>query len=161
MADLAEDDLIVELTKAVVAQTAPQELPILPATARAFFKDPDAASRPGKQRDDMLGFGVDSLTLITPTVLAVATAVVRFLVDEVAKSVKAEGAGVIRAMVHRLFRRDETEDSENLPAKPELSREQLAEIRQLAFEKASELRLPPDQAGMLADSMVGSLVLAA
>src|SRR5437764_11081368 len=104
MPEAGEEDLIVELTSAVLSRTAPEELPILAATARAYLKDPSAGAKAGKQRDEMLGFGIDSLSIITPAVLAVATPVVRFLIDEVSKNLKSDSAAVIRTVVQRLFR---------------------------------------------------------
>ena len=42
-------------------------------------------------------------------------------------------------------------------ATPALSGEELARVRALALEKAEQLRLPPDKAGLLADAIVGGL----
>jgi hypothetical protein len=63
-------------------------------------------------------------------------------------------------MVGRLLR-SSTPDTDDAPGPvPGLTRDQLSAVRRLALEKANELRIPPEQAQLLADSMVGSLVLA-
>ncbi len=149
-----EDDLVVDVARTVVAQAAPHELPIFRATAAAYLKDPDGLEK--GQKDEMLGFGVDSLVAITPCVLAVSRAVVEFVVGEVSKALKNQGASVIQRVVRRVFGKTETADG------PEygLSSDQLGRVRAVALEKAAALNVPDAQARLLADSMVGSLVSA-
>ena len=43
---------------------------------------------------------------------------------------------------------------------PPLSQSQLTQIRKLAYEKAMQFKLAEEQAALLADSMVGNLVVA-
>jgi len=45
-------------------------------------------------------------------------------------------------------------------ATPDLTEEQLEQVRALALEKAQQLKLAPDKAELLADSLVGSLATA-
>ena len=72
----ADDALVADLARAVVEQTAPEELPLFRATSEAYFDDPDVAERSGCG-DEMLGFGVDAaLVLVTPVALSVARDVV-------------------------------------------------------------------------------------
>lgn len=160
MADVDQDALVLELTRSVVAQAAPEELPVLQATARAYFNQPGGGRRRAGPRDEMLGFGVDAMTMLTPTALAAATPVVRFLVDEVTKQVKDQGAGAIHDIVRRLFRSGRLDAGHDAHTGISLSRDQLAEVRRLAAQKAADMNLPKAQADLLADSMVGSLVLA-
>jgi hypothetical protein len=42
-----------------------------------------------------------------------------------------------------------------------LTREQIGQVRELALEKGRQLQLTPDQAGLLADSLAGSLATTA
>lgn len=159
------DELVAELARGAIATTAPHELPLFPASSRRFFADPQGALNTARGRDEVLGFGIEAAAvLITPVALTVAKDVIRFLVDEVARTAKEESRSAIESRVRRLFRRgeggDDARDDREEAAQP-LSREQLSEVRRIAVEKASTLRLPREQAELLADAMVGRLATAA
>ncbi len=149
-----DDDLVVDVARTVVAQAAPHELPLFRATANAYLRDPDGVEK--AQKDEMLGFGVDSLVALTPCVLAVTRAIVEFVAGEVSKALKDEGANVIQRVVRRLFGKTESGDG----AEYALSADQLGRVHAVALEKAAALNVPERQAQLLADSMVGSLVAA-
>ena len=53
----------------------------------------------------------------------------------------------------------EADETPSTPAPPPLTREQLMRIRQLAYDEALRLRLAEAKAGLLADSLVGGLVV--
>jgi hypothetical protein len=148
------DAVVADVARRLVTQAAPQELPLFRATSEAYFADPEEtlARRGGK--DEMLGFGVEAaVILITPVALDVAKRVVAWVADQVGDSLKKEGSEKIGEVVHDLFDRD-GESAEKAEA---LSDEQLREVRQVAFDRARELDLPEDRAGVLADAVVGSL----
>lgn len=158
------DELVAELARGAIATAAPHELPLFPAASRRFFADPEGAVDPARGRDEVLGFGIEAAAvLITPVALTVAKDVIRFLVDEVARTAKEESRSAIESRVRRLFRRGEADDArdDREDAAQPLSREQLGEVRRIAVEKASVLRLPREQAELLADAMVGRLATAA
>jgi hypothetical protein len=114
------------------------------------------------RRDEALGFGLD-LALLTPYVLAVAAPVLSFLVQTVASAAKEEATPHVRELVRRLFIRSSGKD-----ARPErrareplaLTGEQAREVREVALARATDLGLPAEQARLLADSVVGGLVVA-
>jgi hypothetical protein len=148
------NDLVADVARQLVARTAPQELPLFRAVSDAYFRDPRTVLEPKGGRDDLLGFGVDAaMMLVTPVALEVAKSVVAFLVTQVRDAVEKEGSEAITGFVQRLFHRDNDDD----PRTPPLTREQLDRVRELALEKAHQLKLPDAQASLLADSMVGSL----
>lgn len=157
MPPTVEDELVVDLARGVVAQTAPHELPVFRATAAAYLEDPEGVET--AQKDEMLGFGVEAVAALTPCVLAIARAVVEFVVEEVAKVLKDQSAGTIQRVVRRLFRRPDTMEDPGLPAPPKLTEDQLRRVHQVALEKGAAFNLPPSQAQLLADSMAGSLAL--
>jgi hypothetical protein len=169
MPKVAEDPLLTELARDVVARAAPTELPLYPAITAAYLEDPDRAVAAAESRDDPLGFGAEAAAaLITPVALAVVSDVLRFLRAEVAKHAKDEGSDAIGRLVRRLFRplhdNGGAPEAERLPAGADhdgLTREQLTQVRALALEKARELRLSKERATLLADSIVGSLAVAA
>jgi len=156
MAEAVDQDLVLTIARATVSRVAPEELLLFATTAHAYFEDP---GRVGKKRgqDDVLGFGGGvELTFLTPIVLAVASEVVRFVVDEVTKAARTEGAALISERVHAVFARLR-------PAQPDreagldLSEAQLVRVRALAVERAIALNVPADKAALLADAMIGSL----
>ena len=154
----AEDQLAAELARKVVARTAPQELPMFRATSVAYFKDPDQAFK-GKPKEEMLGFGVETIAFLTPYALAIAKPVIRLLTDELAKNLKERSSEVIAKWIRRMFGKQDEPTTPGEPAPEPLTPEQLGRIRQLALERGRELDLPEREAGLLADAMIGSLVL--
>ncbi len=163
MTDPTERDLIAELSRLVLSDVAPQELPLFPSTSAAHFAQPEPSRRTGP-KDETLGFGID-VTLLTPAVLAVVTPVVRFLLDAVADSTKEEASASVARFVRRLFRRDKAgaDPDAEVPEEAEaggLSPEQVLRARDLALGRALQLGVPEGTAQLLADSIAGSLVAA-
>lgn len=161
MIDPQEQTLIAELAREEVARLAPQELPLFRATSQAYFRDPDKGLLNQKVKDDMLGFGVgEAVTLLTPFILPVITAAVAFVAAEVKKHLQDEATATITDLVKRLFRRPGHAESTKKDTDISLTAEQLAGVRQAALEKALQLKMPQEQAVLLADSLVGRLALA-
>jgi hypothetical protein len=162
MQDSADQEMIAELAREQVAQLAPDELPLFRPTSEAYFKDPGKVLKPQGGRDEVLGFGAQAaLTFLTPIVLAVVTEVVTYLVAEIGKSIKEEGRIAVGQIVKGLFKRFRGSDATQPAAAPNLSLSsaQLVEVRKVAYEKARSLNLSEDRAALLADSLVGSLVV--
>jgi hypothetical protein len=159
------DALVAELARSAVAQAAPEELPLFRATSEAYFENPDAL-RAERSGDDMLGFGVDqALVLLTPVALAVSRDVLNFLVEQLRAQAHEHGKDAIDRLVARLLHREgkpttETPAAEADGEPPDLTEEQLKEVRSIALAKARQLKLAPDKAELLADSLVGSLATA-
>ena len=156
-----DDQLIADLARDVIAQTAPQEVPLFRANSEAYFKDPQKALQRQGGKDEMLGFGDGAMiTFLTPIALTVMTEVVKFLVEEVKKSAKTEGAGVVNEAVKSLFKKFHSKDDKAKKNEvPPLTPEQLMHVRKLALEKAHQLKLSNDKATLLTDSIVGSLTV--
>jgi hypothetical protein len=85
--------------------------------------------------------------------------VLGFLKEQAAKYAREEGEGAVRRLLDRLVKGKEQPAASTEPAAPapELTEEQLRDVRRVAFEKAKQLRLSDERAGLLADSLVGSL----
>ena len=159
-----EDALVAELARSAVAQTAPEELPLFRATSTAYFEDPGSLERTDS-RDEMLGFGVDAaVVLVTPVALTVARDVLNFVAEQVRAQAREHGKEAIAGFADRLLKRGAEAEAAGAarPAgeEPELTDEQLEQVRALALQKAQQLRLAPDKAKLLADSLVGSLATA-
>jgi len=159
MSDSSDDALVEELARGLVQEIAPQELPLFRATSEAFFRDPEAALKPQKPKDDMLGFGLGTAaSFLTPIVLAVSSEVVTLLIDIVKDSLRQKGSEALQSALRALFKKDRATGDKQ--AGPALSADQLAQVHARAMEKARQLKLPDDQAKLLADSLVGSLAVA-
>ena len=105
----------------------------------------------------MLGFGVGiAVPFLTPIVLAVTTEVIMYVVEEVKKTIKEESSSLASDIVRKMFKKFRPSDSE-VKKLPQLTADQLARVRRLAFERACQLKLPEAQAQLLADSLAGGL----
>jgi hypothetical protein len=161
MSEPAVDDrLVAELARSAVSRAAPEELPLFRATSDAYFENPEAVAAKGSG-DEMLGFGVgDALVLVTPVALAVSRDVLTFVLEQLRSQAREHGKEAIDRLVSRLLDREEKPAAEG-PAEaadpPDLTEDQLEQVRALAIEKARQLKLAPDKAELLADSLVGSL----
>jgi hypothetical protein len=162
-----DDALVAQLARSAVSETAPEELPLFRATSQAYFEDPEALKKQGSG-DQMLGFGVEAaLVLVTPVALDVARDVLNFVLEQVRAQAREHGKEAIERFTDKLLER--AGGGEEPPADtaaaaagetPELTDEQLEQVRALALEKATQLKLAPDKAELLADSLVGSLATA-
>lgn len=170
---MTDDELVVALARSAVERAAPEEMVIFPAASEAYLEGRDPAKQ--TRGDPMLGFGVDAaVILLTPVALTVAKDVLGFLRTQFKKQADEHGDEAFDWFVGKLFRRGggKKEPGEDAAAEapppdaappvepPELSDEQLEEVRKLAIEKAKQLKLPKDKAELLADSLVGSLATA-
>ena len=160
----ADRDLLEELARTILEHSAPEELVIFEETSEEYFHNPDAVLHPAR-RDEALGFGLD-LALLTPYVLAVAAPVLSFLVQTVASAAKEEATPHVRELVRRLFNRssgkgERPERAQQRVGEPlALTGAQAREVREVALARATDLGLPAEQARLLADSVVGGLVVA-
>lgn len=178
----SDDALVVALARATVERAAPEELVLFPAVSAAYLEgqDPSKATR----GDPMLGFGVETaVVLLTPIALTVAKDVLSFLRVQFKKQADEHGDQAFDWLVGKLLRRGDDkktpapsaepgsepaagapDDEVGAPAEPvetpELTDEQLAQVRELAIEKAKQLKLPKEKAELLADALVGSLATA-
>jgi hypothetical protein len=153
----AEKELVTEFTRLVLTKAAPEELVLFPETAEEYFNDPQAILDP-KRRDEPVGFGLD-LAMLTPYVLAAVTAVIRFLAATVAEAAREESKPLVSQLVRRLLRRPESVAEPASEAPSPLGAEEARRVREIAYQRAKDLGLGEDQATLLADSIVGGLVL--
>jgi hypothetical protein len=153
----AERELVAELARSVLVQAAPEELALFGETAEEYFEDPSAVLGSGR-RDEALGFGLD-VAMLTPYVLAVCAGVVRFLATTVADAARQESKPLVTRLVRRLLRQPDAPGEPAGDAPPPLSGEQAGQVRDVAYQQAKHLGLDDDQATLLADSVIGGLVV--
>ena len=158
VSDVADDAAVVALARAAVERAAPDELPHFPAASEAYLegRDPAEAARQEATRS----FGVAAV-LLTPVALTLAKDVLGFLRVQLTEQAEKHGGEVIDRLVDRLLHRGEAKPATSEPVEPpELTDEQLAQVRAFALEKARLLNLSEAKAALLADSLVGSLATA-
>lgn len=154
------DQLILDLSRHIVSEVAPQELPLFRPIGEAFLQNPHRPPQDHKSGDEMLGFGVGEPTvLLTVVILPVMGSVVKYLATEVTTSLKDQSSDAINETIKNLFKPFRTAGQEQETLPPPLSREQLQQVHQLAAEKARQFDLPEAQARLLADAITGSLAL--
>lgn len=146
--------LTVEFTGLLLASVAPDELPVLDESAQEYFADPAAALADG--RDDVpLGSGLD-VAMITPYLMAVASAVLPVLGQFAADTAKDVGKDLVKdpivTTIRRLFRRSPTE-----PAAAALGPAEIDRVRAVVLRQSAALGLPPAQAELIANATAGAL----
>lgn len=146
----ADPELVVALTAAALEKAAPEELMVLEETAQEYFADPAGVLNP-RRRDEPVGFGVDA-GLIAPFLLAVAAPVVQFLLETVAAAAQDAAKETLVQGVRRLLRRGDAPQPGGT-----LTIEQVRRVREIAYEHARRLSLPPEQCELLADSVAGGV----
>lgn len=158
MENPADAILVTDVARDVLSEIAPQEMPIFAATSRAYFADPDAALKKIRSTDDVLGFGMDALTiLLTPAVLHIVSEVFEFLVRVAKKSTEDGLAKEIPQLIRAMFTRFRGSEPD-VPSV--LTREQLGLIHGNVLLAARKLHLPADKAQSLANAITAQLVLA-
>ena len=163
MTEQVPNAVVADAAREIVARAAPEEIPLFRATSEAYFADPDKALAENKPKDEMLGFGVETAALLlTPVIIDVVRRVATALLNSAGDAVEKEGSEAVGGFVHKLFHRGTSGGEGEGAAEaqddvPDLSPEQLQEVREIAYDRALELDVPEDRAGLLADAVVGSL----
>ncbi|MGW1587470.1 hypothetical protein [Streptomyces sp. NPDC002386] len=143
-----------DVVRDVVAETAPEELPVVAGLAHLD----DAAvlrrlERGGRGRPDPLGFGLGEITvLVAPVVWLVVDQAARQIGSAAAESTTAG----LRSLLRRRFRR-----GSSAVTVPPLTPGQLAEVHRRISETAGRRGLAQERAESLADAVVARLALIA
>ena len=148
-----ERELTAALAEAVVRAHAPEELPLMRATAAAYFETPESILRRVIGKDETLGFGAGDVVELAPYALTVASAVVTFLAQQAIAVAQEAGAGTAQGLLERWIDRLRRRRPDN----DALTGEQLRKVRDVAYSRAIQLGLPPDKATVLADATAGGI----
>jgi hypothetical protein len=156
MKNTVEPTLVCEIARDVLAELAPEEMPIFPAASRTYFADPAAARKQTRSKDSALGFGVDSFVFLTPVVLPVLSEVFEFLRQAAEKAAEAGLAKEIPEIIKGMFRKFHSAEPDTPTV---LTREQIALIHGNVLAAAKRLRMPAETARSLADAVTARLVI--
>jgi hypothetical protein len=142
---MTERDFVVDTARDVVADLAPDELALFEPISRAYLRDPKKVLSDRERPGAVLGSGLDiAVALLSPVALGVATAVYEHLLDKTGEMI-VEGGG-------KLFKRlRRPKDA------PEITADQLDELRALAIERAKELGVADDLAEKVGDTLRATL----
>jgi hypothetical protein len=172
-----ERAIVEALARVAVDDAAPEEGPLFGPMTDAYY-DPRRGTPSGAKSDEMLGFGVDAaaaVVLVTPIALEVAKNVLGYVVGELQTAFKDEAKPMIQALVKRVLRRRPKPEDDKAAAAPaaepaaapaaepaaapQLTQAQLDEVRQVALSTAERMGLREPKASVLADAIVGAIVL--
>jgi hypothetical protein len=120
--------------------------------ANEFFAAPDAVFR-DKGRDEAVGFGLD-LAMVTPYLLAMATAAVGAVGTMLRDAVTEQGSEALGTAIRRLLRIG----GDHASVTP-LTDGQARQLRQVALDRGWALGLDDGRAAVLADAVVGGMLV--
>jgi DNA replicative helicase MCM subunit Mcm2 (Cdc46/Mcm family) len=159
MEDSVYNQTVTEFARDLLTQLAPQEKALFRSISESYFKNPEKTLSDNKTKDEMLGFGAaETVTLLTPVVLAVSGDVIKFLLVEAQKAMQSESTTFINETVKSWFGKFRQKDDKKSP--PPLTPEQLEQVRKIATKKAQQLKLSEKNTKLLAEAIVGSLATA-
>lgn len=137
-----------ELARWVVTQVAPEEQELFRVISDAYRRDPDRVTAGAGSRDEMLGFGFETVAvLMTPVVLAAVEEVVRYLAAEVV------GAVGVQVWLRRVLRLKPGSGA----GVSALDAGQLARVREIVLDKCQQAGVEEAKSQLLADGVVGAL----
>jgi hypothetical protein len=158
MFDANTNLLMNEVARDVLADIAPQELPIFPAVSKAYFADPSVALNKLRSRDTALGLGMESLAiLLTPIVLQILAQAFQILTEAAQKAVTDGLAKEIPDAIKMMFKRFRA-SGPSMP--PPVGKVQLDAIRAKIRLTAKEMQLPDDKIAVLINAVTAQLAIA-
>ncbi len=147
--------LIREFSRETVLQLAPEEGDFFEELMEEYFENPKAHTQPQGVEDDPLGSGLaDSMIVITPVIASMSQAVLDYIMTEIIKASKEEGAASIKNTIHALFNPQKAKEG-SAP----LTREQLKVIKKKARDQARQFGLNNEKAEKMVNALIGSLAL--
>lgn len=150
-----DSELIVQLSRELLEEVAPEELDLFDELATEYHANPVPPDRSARTRDDALGFGLDAeLIAISPAVIAAMTACLNFIVGIISESLKNQGETFINAQLKKLFEGKKPTDSSL-----SLDTEQLRHVRKLTLHEARRFGMGKAEADKLADALIGRLAM--
>ncbi len=153
----AQDQLVADLARDLIAEMAPEELPLFATISAAYFSDPNHVYPSQAKAPHLRDFGVgDVAQIFTQSILPIATVVVSFLGGIVMEALRSNGTQMVDEWLRKQFKRNRT-PNDTASAPPPLNAAQLAQLRRIVQEKAKQLQLPAQQAELLTDAIIGRL----
>lgn len=150
-----EQDFVAQLTREVLRDAAPEEIRVFEADERAWLQGTHKDDGP---HDDMTAFGVEGvLVILTPYVIAAATAAVRYVAGVLAESADEELRPRIKGWVRRLFGHAGQEPT--AAAVKALPVDLLQRVREVTLSTCLAMGLEKDDAALVSDAVAGRLAV--
>jgi hypothetical protein len=150
-----ERDLVAQLTREVLGQAAPEEIEIFEADATGWL---EGRHETAASREDMVGFGVEAaVALLTPYVVAAATAAVRYLAGVLREGADAEVRPRLLQWVRRLLGHDADDGPHTRPHG--LPVDVVSRVRDVTLTTCIDMGLGKEDATLVSDTIAGRLVL--
>lgn len=131
-----------DLSRDIVGEVAPAELPYFERLAASGGKDGAG------HKDDPLGFGLEqAVQHLTPAVIAAASAVTTYLLQQGTEALKDHGSDWVKKRVEALFNRP-------------LSRDRLKEVEGVSMQVLGDFEIEPETARRISSALVGRLATA-
>lgn len=144
-----ERELVAELSEAVVARVAPEELDLFDDLLAGYYADPTPPTVSAGHSDNALGFGLgDVVVAVTPAAAAAASTAIRFLVR--ASNSDGKTAETLKATL--------AAGSAGTTARMSLTPEQLRELRQVTAATAGQYGMDPARAEEMANAVLVRLM---
>lgn len=157
MIDESAADIIESIGVELVSRLAPEELPLFPELAQDFRRNGRGRGQ-GTSKDQMLGFGVaEAMMLLTPVILEFA----KGFWDAIAQQAGDTVSQAVGTRLLERFRKPKSvpgHDSKNQDIVA-FTPDQARKVHDIAAQQARRLRIPDEQARLLADAMAGVLLL--
>ena len=159
-ADSEYRDLVVDLSKELIASTEPDEVDMFDDLAVEYFQDPTPPDISASGSDDALGFGLNELMVAaSPAALAMVSVVMNYVVKVALDTFKDEGTALIKQKVKEWFqtRTEKSQPSSQpasrliLPGSPESK-----EVYELAVREAKRFGMSDQKAVQMADDLLRS-----
>lgn len=152
---------IKDISKHIVAESAPEELELFNELIAEYFADPTPPDLTDSGSDDALAFGIgEVLVAVTPAIAAMVTAVLTYVLTEATEVIKVESAEKIKKRIKNIFS-PEKKDKEDSDRPQPLTKDQLEQVKKLARRQAKKFGMEPAQANKMAEALIGAIVLAA
>jgi hypothetical protein len=143
------DEIVGSIGRGLVSRLAPEELPLYPSLVKQSQDAKRGRRGQASSDDQLLGFGAaEAMAMLTPVILSFSSSFWQALVAEAAEN---SAHGVVE------YLKAHFPGHHGAATGPPLTSGQLQLVRTVAEREARRLEVSENQAGLLADAMVGVL----
>jgi hypothetical protein len=150
--------LVRDVARNVVVEMAPAELPLFPTVSDAWLADPEWALRQKRGGNAVLGFGAETLALLTPVAMYAVSEALKILAEAARKAVSDGLAREGTTLIGAMFKRYHDPDAAKVAAG--LVEAQLVSVQARILSAGRELHLPDDRLNQLVSAVTTQLVRA-
>jgi hypothetical protein len=154
--DDQEKQLILDLSRQLLSRLAPKELPLARIYVDEYARNPKRSLNVSAGKDEVLAFGLkNGVRLMTPGVVLATATVVRELIRRLQALVP--GGNVQQGTLQARQLLDPAQPTAPAQAIPQLTPEQIGELRAAAVQRLRQSGVPADEAQQLVAALLGRL----